>query len=120
MIKLKSKNIPRFDLVVIGHVSYDENKTKYGVKIVPSGAGYLVTLPASLYSKNIGLVTRIGGDFDIKMKWQDWSYSGNTGPYINDAVHMGFQVYPYNSTPDDNLFYIYVRIFFIYPSYSRV
>ncbi|MDO8429908.1 MAG: hypothetical protein Q7S73_00900, partial [bacterium] len=55
-----------FDLIVIGHVSYDENKTIYGTKTVPSGAAYLVTLPASIYSKNIGIVARIGKDYDIE------------------------------------------------------
>lgn len=54
-----------YDLVVVGHISYDENRTKHGTKVVPSGTAYLATLPASLYSKKIGLVTRIGEDYDI-------------------------------------------------------
>lgn len=57
----------KYDLIVIGHVSYDENRTRYGIKTVPSGGVYLVALPASLYSKRIGLVTRVGEDFDMRL-----------------------------------------------------
>jgi sugar/nucleoside kinase (ribokinase family) len=56
----------QFDLVIIGHVSYDQNNTFFGTKTVPSGGAYLVGLPASIFSKKIGIVSRIGGDYDLK------------------------------------------------------
>lgn len=54
-----------FDLVIIGHISYDENNTMHGIRTVPSGGAYLVGLPASIFSKNIGIVSRIGEDYDL-------------------------------------------------------
>lgn len=56
----------QFDLIVIGHISYDENNTFFGSKTVPSGSAYLVALPASIYSKKIGIVARVGEDYDLQ------------------------------------------------------
>ncbi|MFH1714006.1 MAG: PfkB family carbohydrate kinase [Candidatus Nealsonbacteria bacterium] len=63
---LKNKMTKQFDLIVIGHISYDENNTFFGTKTVPSGAAYLVALPASIYSKKIGVVARVGEDYDLE------------------------------------------------------
>jgi len=63
---LKNKMKKQFDLIVIGHISYDENNTFFGSKTVPSGAAYLVALPASIYSKKIGVVARVGKDYNLE------------------------------------------------------
>ncbi len=54
-----------FDLIVVGHVAYDENRTRHGTRTVAGGAAYFTALPASIYSRKIGLVARIGEDFDM-------------------------------------------------------
>ncbi len=56
----------KLDLVVIGHISYDENNTPFGTRTVPSGGAYLVALPASIFSKKIGIVSRVGEDYDLE------------------------------------------------------
>jgi len=55
-----------FDLVVIGHISFDENIIKGKKHVIKSGSAYLTALPASLFSKKVGVVSRIGGDFPLK------------------------------------------------------
>lgn len=54
-----------FDLVVIGHISFDENIIDDQKYVINSGAAYLTSLPASLFSKKVGVVSRIGGDYSI-------------------------------------------------------
>ncbi len=54
-------------LVIIGNVSYDSNIYPSGEKRrIVSGAAYIVALAASLFSKNIGIVTKLGSDFNLK------------------------------------------------------
>ena len=55
-----------FDLVVIGHISFDENIIRGERHVIKSGSAYLVGLPASLFSKKVGIVSRIGKDFPFK------------------------------------------------------
>lgn len=55
-----------YDLVTIGHVGYDIPETVHGKKEILGGAAYFATRAASLFSKNLGIVSRIGSDFDIK------------------------------------------------------
>ncbi len=53
-------------LLIIGHTSYDENINRFGEsRITPSGAAYMGAVGASLITKNIGLVTRVGQDYDL-------------------------------------------------------
>lgn len=53
-------------LCIIGHVSIDETVNRYGESsIVPSGAGYITAVGATMVTKNLGLVTRAGEDYDI-------------------------------------------------------
>lgn len=54
-----------FDLVTIGHISFDENIINSQKHIINSGSAYLTSLPASLFSKKIGIVSRIGGDYPL-------------------------------------------------------
>lgn len=54
-----------FDLVVIGHVSFDENIIEGQKHIMNSGAAYLTALPASLFSKRVGIVSRVGEDYPL-------------------------------------------------------
>jgi len=54
----------RYDLVVVGHIGFDENRSDAGSRLVPGGAAYLVSLPASIYSRNVGMVSRVGEDYD--------------------------------------------------------
>lgn len=55
-------------LVIIGHVSYDEIINKEGNRsIIPSGAAYTGAMGASLIQKNVGLVTRVGADYDMSL-----------------------------------------------------
>ena len=57
--------MPKYDLVTIGHVGYDILETASGKKQIVGGAGYFVTKAASLFSKNVGLVSRVGTDFNL-------------------------------------------------------
>lgn len=59
------------DVVIVGNIAYDINtfpnreKGKTKIVINNGGAGYYSLIPASLYTK-VGIVARIGNDFDIK------------------------------------------------------
>lgn len=54
-----------FDLVVVGHISFDENIIRDRKHIINSGAAYLTSLPAALFSKKIGIVSRVGEDYPL-------------------------------------------------------
>lgn len=58
------KNYP--ELVIIGYTNIDINISPNNKTILPGGAAYFVACAASLETKNVGLVTRIGFDFDPK------------------------------------------------------
>ncbi len=55
-----------YDLVTIGHVGYDFPETKQGEKKILGGAAYFAAKAASLFSKKLGIVSRIGSDFDVR------------------------------------------------------
>lgn len=55
----------KLDLVIIGHLAYEEIKTPFGKKTVLGGAGHYSLIPASIFSKRIGIVSRVGGDYDL-------------------------------------------------------
>jgi len=52
----------QLDLVVIGHVGFENINTDSGVVKYLGGAGYHTSLAGSLFSDNIGLVARVGSD----------------------------------------------------------
>lgn len=54
------------ELVIIGYTNIDINITPSKTNTLPGGAGYFCALAASLFIKNVGLVTRIGYDFEEK------------------------------------------------------
>jgi sugar/nucleoside kinase (ribokinase family) len=51
-------------LVIIGYTNIDINITPKSQSTLPGGAAYFVACAASLLTANVGLVTRIGYDFD--------------------------------------------------------
>jgi len=51
-------------LIVVGYATIDININPEKKSVLPGGAAYFVSLAASLYIKKIGLITRIGIDFD--------------------------------------------------------
>lgn len=52
-------------LLIVGHTSLDENINRYHEsRITRSGAAYMAAIGASIVSKDVGIVTRIGGDYD--------------------------------------------------------
>lgn len=51
-------------LVIIGYTNIDVNITPKSKTILPGGAAYFVACAASLTTKPVGLVTRVGYDFD--------------------------------------------------------
>ena len=54
------------NLVCIGHVGFDNILININKQITHCGrAGYYTALAGSLFSKKVGLVSRIGSDFDI-------------------------------------------------------
>lgn len=55
------------DLVIIGHIAYDQTINHKGEESppFPSGAAYFSGLAASLFSKNLGLVSRVGEDYEM-------------------------------------------------------
>ncbi|MDZ7587336.1 MAG: carbohydrate kinase family protein, partial [Patescibacteria group bacterium] len=53
-------------LLIVGFLANDTNIINDVFKVMPGGAAYFVSLVASLYIKKIGLVTRIGRDFNEK------------------------------------------------------
>lgn len=53
-------------LVIIGHITYDEIINRDGERrVIPGGAGYTGAMGGSFVHKNVGLVSRIGGDYDM-------------------------------------------------------
>lgn len=55
------------DLVIIGHIAYDQtvNYKDEESLLFPSGAAYFSGLAASLFTKNLGLVSRVGEDYEM-------------------------------------------------------
>ena len=55
------------DLVIIGHIAYDQTIKHDGETSLPfpSGATYFSGVAASLFSKNLGLVSRVGEDYEM-------------------------------------------------------
>ncbi len=51
-------------LVIVGYLNIDENNTPAGRTVLPGGAVYFASLAASLFIQPVGLVSRIGDDFD--------------------------------------------------------
>lgn len=62
-----SQSLPQ--LVIIGHVAYDQTTYANGEQshFFPSGAAYFGAVGASLYNKNIGIVSRVGSDYDMQL-----------------------------------------------------
>lgn len=54
-------------LLIVGFVANDTNIINDVAKISPGGAAYFVSLAAALFINKIGLVTRIGRDFNINI-----------------------------------------------------
>lgn len=54
-----------FDVVIIGHVSLDSDTTPYGTRSVLGGAAYYAAMGASRFSRRVGVVTRVGDDYDL-------------------------------------------------------
>ncbi|MCX8008760.1 MAG: carbohydrate kinase family protein [Patescibacteria group bacterium] len=50
--------------IVIGYTNIDVNVTPSKTTVLPGGAGYFAALGGSLATSSVGLVTRIGEDFD--------------------------------------------------------
>ena len=61
----------KIKVVIVGNIAYDINtfpdrdNGKDKIVVNNGGAGYYSLIPASLYTK-IGIVSRIGNDFNIK------------------------------------------------------
>lgn len=53
-------------LAVVGYTTIDININPKKKSVLPGGAAYFFAISASLFTKKIGLVTRIGGDFKSK------------------------------------------------------
>jgi sugar/nucleoside kinase (ribokinase family) len=53
------------ELLVVGHIAYDENKTQDGTETVLGGSAYYTAVGASLYSKDVAVISRVGSDFGI-------------------------------------------------------
>lgn len=64
MVRAPDKQ-PLFDLIIIGHLAFEKIKTPLGQKTVLGGAGHYGIIPASLFSEKVGLVSRVGGDYDL-------------------------------------------------------
>ncbi|MBI5228941.1 hypothetical protein HY991_02435 [Candidatus Micrarchaeota archaeon] len=52
-------------LTVVGHVAFDVNETPVGKKRVLGGAGYYSALGASLFTKRVRLIARVGRNYDL-------------------------------------------------------
>lgn len=68
MVKQKLSQSPP-QLVIIGHVAYDQNTYSSGEKspFFPSGDAYFGAVGASLYNKHVGIVSRVGSDYDMHL-----------------------------------------------------
>lgn len=55
-------NTPK--LVFVGYTNIDINITPMGITTLPGGGAYFAAIAASLFTQPIGLVTRIGRDFE--------------------------------------------------------
>jgi len=54
-----------FDLVIIGHIGFENILEKEETITYYGGAAYYSAVPSSIFSKNVGVVSRIGRDFDF-------------------------------------------------------
>ena len=54
------------DLAIIGHVSRNREITPLGERVIFDGGAYCAAVGASSVSKAVGLVTRVGPDFNLK------------------------------------------------------
>lgn len=62
--KITTRKRPH-NLVTIGHTGYDHLHTSQGKRKIIGGAAYFTTKGASLFSNRVGIVTRVGRDFNI-------------------------------------------------------
>lgn len=53
------------DFLIIGYTNIDINITPTKQNTMPGGAAYFAAISASLISPSVGLVTRVGSDFDL-------------------------------------------------------
>lgn len=65
------------DLVVIGHISLDTTESDFGEMTTPGGAALLTAGPASIFSKKVAIISRVGGDFPLQelRAWNDLDIS---------------------------------------------
>lgn len=60
-----------YDLVIVGNIAFDINqfpRRDHGNDVIVTnvgGAGFYSLLPASLFSKKVGIVARVGNDFPL-------------------------------------------------------
>jgi sugar/nucleoside kinase (ribokinase family) len=66
MSKRPSKQGKKLHLVTVGHVGYDNPHTMHGKRKIAGGAAYFAAKGASRFSKRLGVVTRVGRDFDLQ------------------------------------------------------
>lgn len=52
------------ELAIVGDIAFNEDVTPFGRKISTGGAAYYSAIGAARFSNNIGIVARVGGDFD--------------------------------------------------------
>lgn len=60
--------LPR--LVVVGHVCLDVNEMPSTTQESHGGAGYFAALAASSVAPHVGLVSRVGVDYDTELLFQ--------------------------------------------------
>ncbi len=58
------------DVAIIGDVAWNEDITPSGSKVSPGGAAYYAAVGASRYSDKVGVVAKIGRDFDTTVLTQ--------------------------------------------------
>ena len=79
------------NLVVMGHVGFENIYTNTDIITYCGGAGYYTSVASSLFSKKVGLVSRIGADFDIK-KLKNLGIDLEGVKMINDGLSTQFKL----------------------------
>lgn len=85
------------ELAIVGFTNIDVNVTPTSRTVLPGGAGYFAAIAASRITSSVGLVTRIGNDFDTTFLR---SRVSNAGVHVDKNERSGRSYLVYASDSD--------------------
>ncbi len=75
-------------LALIGDIAFNEDRTPHGNKVSVGGAAYYALIGASLFCENVGLVAKVGTDFDLHHL--DPTHANTRGIQVEDGETCRF------------------------------